>query len=284
MVVYATTANRRWWSNEDPLAEGQQVRERQELIHLPTSAGMKAEIKINESALGKVKIGLPVTVQVDALDREKTFAAKVTKISPMPDSQSRFMNPDLSVYAAEVQLEGDVTGLKTGMSCQVEILVAEYESVIPVPVQCVMQVDGKPTVYVHDGDKTTARTVKTGLDNNRMVAVLSGLKEGEKILLNPPLSKAAVSANKNHEAFSKAKEVTEAGTATDKAGGDPGNSANAEAKTDNEEAKKPDKATMEETRKKFESMTPEERKTMRNRHPGRSDGNSSPAPSPPPPR
>ncbi len=297
MVVYATTANRAWWSNEGPLAEGQQVRERQDLIHLPTSEGMKAEIKINESALGKVKAGLPVTVRVDALDGENIFAGKVTKISPMPDSQSRHMNPDLSVYSAEVQLEGDTTGLRTGMSCQVEILVAEYENVMPVPIQCVMQVNGKPTVYVQNGDKAEPRTVKIGLDNNRMVAVLSGLKENEKILLNPPLSKASVSTD-NRAVFNRAKEEAEAKLIADADAQNAKSDENAHAKTDNEEAKSPDKTAAEEMRKKFENMTPEERQEMRkkfesmtpeerrnarSRRSNRSDGDSSSPSSPPPP-
>lgn len=257
MVVYATTVSRRWWSNEEPLAEGQQVRRRQELIHLPTSEGMKAEIKIHESALGKIRLGQPVTVQIDAFDKKEIFAATVTKISPMPDSRSRHMNPDLSVYVTEVQLEGDVTGLKTGMSCQVEILVAEYDDVMPVPVQCVMQVDGEPTVYVQDGDQARPRTVEVGLDNNRMVAVLSGLKEGEKILLNPPLAKAAVSNNKKHAVLSKAKEDSKT-----------------KAKTDTEKSKKPDKAKMDEMKKKFESMSPEQQKKFAERRSKRRDSRS----------
>jgi HlyD family secretion protein len=74
------------------------------------------------------------------------------------------------------------------MSCRVEILVEQYEDVLFVPIQAVTKVDGQSVVYVADGARSQIRPVETGLDNNRMVHVLSGLAAGEKILLNPPLT------------------------------------------------------------------------------------------------
>jgi HlyD family secretion protein len=80
LVVYATSAKADWRGNREPLDEGQEVRERQELIYFPIGSSFVAEVKIHESSLEKVKPGLPVKISVDALPG-KLFTGKVSKIS-----------------------------------------------------------------------------------------------------------------------------------------------------------------------------------------------------------
>lgn len=55
MVVYETSANQSRWGDDEPLEAGQEIRERQELIYLPSSDGMVADIAVHQSAL----TGLP---------------------------------------------------------------------------------------------------------------------------------------------------------------------------------------------------------------------------------
>jgi len=190
MVVYATSQQgHRFGGGNEPLDIGQQVRERQELIHLPTSDKVKAEVKVHESSMQKVKIGLPVVVTVDAI-AEKVFTGRVAKIAMLPDAQMVWLNPDLKVYATEIHLDGEGNGLRTGMSCRASIVVEEYDDVVYVPVQAVVRIGNQPTVYVFKGGKTGPRKVEIGLDNNRMVHVISGLEPGEKVVLAPPLAPA----------------------------------------------------------------------------------------------
>lgn len=187
LVVYATTGQSSRRGSTEPLAEGQTVRERQELIYLPTTDSYKAEVKVHESSLAKVSVGLPVRLVVDALPG-KTFEGTVEYIAPLPDAQSVWMNPDLKVYNTDIKIIGSTEGLRTGMSCRGEILVKEYQDVVYVPVQCVVKESGEPTVYVMNGQKVERRKVKLGLDNNRMACIEEGLKEGEMVLLAPPLA------------------------------------------------------------------------------------------------
>ncbi|MCA9448459.1 MAG: HlyD family efflux transporter periplasmic adaptor subunit [Candidatus Omnitrophica bacterium] len=186
LVIYASSAKSNRRGNEEPLAEGQEVHEREELIYLPTTSSVKAEIKLHESNLDKVSLGLPARVTLDAVPG-KEYLAKVTKISPLPDAQSVWLNPDLKVYTTEVDINGDAEELRTGMSCRVEILIDHYNQAKYVPIQSVIRVDGEPTVYVHQGDSFQPKKIETGLDNNRMIHVLAGLSDGEKVWLTPPL-------------------------------------------------------------------------------------------------
>ncbi len=191
MVVYATSARGGWRGNEEPLDEGQQVRERQELIYLPTADEFKATVKVHESSLDKIRLGLPVRIKVDALPG-KSYTGRVTKIAPLPDAQSMFLNPDLKLYDTEVAIQGESADLKTGMSCQAEIIVARYEDALYIPLQAVLRVAGKPTVFIAGKTGVKPKVIQPGLDNNRMLHVLSGLEPGEKVLLSPPLETAAL--------------------------------------------------------------------------------------------
>ncbi len=190
MVVYATSAQGGGFrGNVEPLAEGQQVRERQELIYLPTAAEFDVELKIHESSLEKVRLGQPVRITVDALPGE-VFTGRVSRIAPLPDATSVWLNPDLKVYTTTVQIDGDHMNLRTGMNSRSEVIIEQYEDAVYIPVQSVLRVNGKPTVWVPVGSRLEARGVKIGLDNNRMIHVLEGLSAGERVSLSPPLSAA----------------------------------------------------------------------------------------------
>lgn len=188
LVVYATsTQGGGWRGSNEPLAEGQVVRERQELIHLPTGSSFMAEVDVHEASLTKIKPGLPVHLVVNALPGS-SFRGRVVSVAPLPDAQSVWMNPDLKVYNTIIHIESDTTGLRTGMTCLAEIIVDRYDDAVYVPVQSVVRVGGRHTVYVAKGKRTEPREVELGLDNNRMVRILSGLTPGEHVLLTPPLT------------------------------------------------------------------------------------------------
>ncbi|MDA3787503.1 MAG: HlyD family secretion protein [Desulfobacula sp.] len=192
LVIYATSAQSgSYRRNAEPLQEGQDIRERQELIYLPTANSSNAEIAIHETNLKKVSVGLPVVVTVDALPGRK-FSGRVTRIAPLPDAQSLWMNPDLKVYTTEIFLDDNDGDIRTGMSCQAQIVIESHSNVLYVPVQAVLRVAGVSTVYVRNGLEFEPRPVTTGLDNNRMIHVIKGLDPGDIVLLTPPLKAAGV--------------------------------------------------------------------------------------------
>ena len=191
MVIYATSTKHSWRGSDEPLEEGRGVREREELIHLPMTDSVKVEVSVHETSINKIKVGLPVIVQVDSLP-DRTFTGTVAKIAIMPNAQLVWMNPDLKVYTTEIYIDGKTSELLTGMSCKAEIIVKDFEDEVYVPVQSVVRVGDQPTVYVVKGKKQKPRPVEIGLDNNKMVQILSGLKVGEKVSLTPPLAPSEV--------------------------------------------------------------------------------------------
>lgn len=198
MVIYAPQGNR--WE-EEILQEGLSVRELQELIYLPTADAMIAEIKVHESLLNKLELGQQATITVDALPSE-TFTGEVIDIAVMPEDGG-WRNPDLKEYVTRVAINETSPLLRSGMTCQAEILVAHFDQALTVPIQAVLRVDEQPTVFTPSwGGRPVAKPVKLGMDNNRKVQILEGLSAGDEVLLNPPLEEAergaaAVSSNRD---------------------------------------------------------------------------------------
>ncbi|HUU22543.1 MAG TPA: efflux RND transporter periplasmic adaptor subunit [Phycisphaerae bacterium] len=271
MVVYATTGqgggHRR---NVPPLEEGQQVRERQELIHLPTDAAMMADVKVHEASLRKVRLGMPVRITVDALPGQ-VFWGRVGKIGLLPDAQSAWMNPDLKVYDTEIYIEGDARKLRPSNTCRAEIIVEQHTDCLYVPVQSVVRVGGKTVAYVQTAKGPERREVQVGLDNNRMIRIIEGLKEGEPVLLAPPLAPSAVPGEQAQDA-GQVVAVPQAAPGPGETGPVPGATPATQPST--QPAFDPSKLrnmSPEERRKWLESLTPEQREEMRKRRGARGD-------------
>ena len=189
MVVYATSGQDRD-DRQEPLAEGVEVREGQALFLLPTTDGLIADLKIHESMLEMVELNQLVRVTSDALPG-RAYSGRITKIAVLPDAQSRWINPNRKVYNTEVEMIGDTGDLRTGMSCRSEIVVAELEDALSLPIQCVVREDEQPVVYRPDAaGELQSHPVEVGMHSSHRVQILSGLVAGDLISLTPPLREA----------------------------------------------------------------------------------------------
>lgn len=275
LVIYATSVKSNRWGNNQPLDVGSQVGEKEELIYLPAGDASKAEVAIHEAYLKKTEKGMPAIITVDALPG-KTYFGNISTIAPLPDGQRMWLNPDLKVYNAEISIDDNDPMLRTGMSCQAEIVIEQMKNVFYVPLQAVVRVGSEPTVYVEKGNGFEARKVKTGLDNNKMIHIVSGLKEGDVVLLNPPLKSAAAEnenrnlleqriQNGNNAAAKKQAKQAEK-TVTPPAVTEVNQPEKAETPSAEDMQKKFENMSEEEKeklRKQFENMTPEQKEQLR---------------------
>lgn len=272
MVVYATTGQDSRRGNEEPLEAGRAVREREELIHLPTANAMLVNIKIHESSLKKVQVGQPVRVTINALPG-KEYWGKVSRIAPLPDAQSFWRgNPDLKVFNTEIYLDGQLEGVRTGMTCKAQIIVQQFQDVISVPVQSVVKIGGQPKVYVKRGGKIVPVDVELSLDNKDRIHIKSGLSEGDQVLLNPPLKDTGILVS-NDNMIPGADDAQDA----DAVGTGSVQTPAADATQDNPAQPRADLGQQpgaqgqltpeqrEQMRQRFENMTPEQREALRQR-------------------
>jgi len=138
------------------------------------------EAFVDEADVGKVKLGQSVRVTMDAYP-EREFHGEVYKISPV------VLGGKLEARTFEVRtrLSGEVVPLKPGMSAEVEIVVEEVKDALVIQSQAVMARDGKKFVYVNEGGRAALREITTGLSDWTYTEVVSGLVEGEEVVVTP---------------------------------------------------------------------------------------------------
>ena len=188
LVVYgAANQNSSRWrrSNQEAIQEGATVSERQAILTIPDLREMAVKVNIHESAVQRVAVGQRVRVAVDAFPDDPLMGT-VTRVAVVADSANSFMNPDLKVYPTTINIDGTHEWLRPGMSAEVEILVDRLEDIIYVPVQAVTYFDDQRVVYVAGRGTPERRTIEVGSFSESFIEIVSGLEEGDEVLLLPP--------------------------------------------------------------------------------------------------
>ncbi|MEZ6016501.1 MAG: efflux RND transporter periplasmic adaptor subunit [Planctomycetota bacterium] len=183
LVVYAREQGR--MGSTEVIDEGQEVRERQEIISIPRAGGMVVKASIHETKLKKIRTTMPCLITVDAFPN-RVFNGTVDFVAVMADSGSWRSNPNTRLYKAEIGLSDGISEMRPGMSCNVEILIDDLKDVLYVPRQCVLLDGGETIVFLQQGDDAVRRKVEVGLDNSKWVVIKSGVTEGDVVLLAPP--------------------------------------------------------------------------------------------------
>jgi len=209
LVVYAGSDEP--WRNRDQIEEGASVYERQEIITIPDMTQMAVKVKIHESSIKKITKGQKARIRLDSY-QEQELTGEVIKVSVIPDSSSRWMNPDMKLYPAIVSVDGTYEWLKPGMSAEVEIEVSQLPDAVYVPIQAVQAEKDQRVCYVAGpAGRTSRRIVETGEFNKEFIEVKNGLKEGEQVLLRAPQGRPAAGKKPDEEERGGEGEQGEAG-------------------------------------------------------------------------
>ncbi len=137
--------------------------------------------KVDESDIGKVYLGQPSRIKVESF-KDKTFNGKVTKISPMGVEKD-----NVTTFEVRVSINNPGGELKAEMTANAEILLEEHKNVLQIPEGSIIyDKDKKASVEVPDpkgkeGKRKVA--VNIGISNGAKTELLSGLKEGDQVVL-----------------------------------------------------------------------------------------------------
>jgi len=171
------------------IEEGATVYERQRIITLPDVSEMIASVQIHESQIDRVQVGQPARIVIEAFP-DRVYTGKVSRVGLLPDSVNRWLNPDLMVYNTEVKLNSVTPDVRPGMSAQVTIVVERIPNALSVPLQSILAEGTSRFVYVWKDGQTERRKIETGKFNDSFSQILSGVAEGEAVLLSPPVAEA----------------------------------------------------------------------------------------------
>ncbi|MEY4690531.1 MAG: hypothetical protein RIT19_856 [Verrucomicrobiota bacterium] len=185
LVVYGGN-QRMFWGNQERIAVGTQVFERQPIITIPDPTRMGVTVGVHESHIKKVRRGLKARIKVDAFPDEP-LAGEVIRVGVLPDSENRWMNPDMKLYKTTIAIEGIRDWVRPGMSAMIEIQVKRLEDVVHLPIQAVTTRDGKTVVFRPGESKPTV--VETGEFTDEFIEIKKGLAAGDSVLLRAPAEK-----------------------------------------------------------------------------------------------
>ncbi len=181
-VVYAHLQDRRGDSNFI-VEEGAVVRERQAIIHLPDPTSMRVELVINESLVQYVKKGMPAKIEPVGLG-DLVLKGTVLNVNQYAEP-SGWRKANVKEYKAYVKIDSPTSELRAGLTASVTIRCAEVPDALQVPVQAVYSHGPQFYCFVFDDGRWEARPVECGPTNDRFFVIESGLKEGERVALNP---------------------------------------------------------------------------------------------------
>ena len=137
--------------------------------------------KVDESDIGKVYLGQPARIKVESF-KDKTFNGVVTKISPMGVEKD-----NVTTFEVRVSINNPGGELKAEMTANAEIIMEEHKNVLQIPEGSILyDKDKKASVEVPDPSGKEGKrkvAVNIGISNGAKTEVLSGLKEGDQVVL-----------------------------------------------------------------------------------------------------
>ncbi|HUX43854.1 MAG TPA: efflux RND transporter periplasmic adaptor subunit [Terracidiphilus sp.] len=202
----------------ETVVEGIQNAQGSTLMTLADMSVITAEVKVDETDIINLTLGQPADVTVDAIPG-KVFKGKVTLVGDqallrstgVATSQSTTGTEEAKDFKVIVTLVAPSKELKPGLSCTARITTAHKKDVLALPIQALTlytppppggsgkveaatnngtQSPGEQGVFVvqkdnHGRKRAKFVAVKTGITGTTDIEVLSGLKQGEEIVIGP---------------------------------------------------------------------------------------------------
>jgi HlyD family secretion protein len=177
-----------------------------ELMRVADLSRMEAQVQVNENDIPKVKLGDTALIEVDAYLDQK-FKGIVTEIANSAKttgvSADQVTNFDVKILVLPESYKklvdaGDKNPFRPGMSATVDIRTKSKNDILTVPIQSVTtrtdttKIAGTPSekdvrtlVFITDGKYALAKDVKTGIQDNSYIEILSGVALNDRIISAP---------------------------------------------------------------------------------------------------
>jgi RND family efflux transporter MFP subunit len=158
-------------------------------IVLTNTTAMVLHGTVGEADVAKLKLGQVANVTVDALTGSK-MTGKVTSLDPVAT-----ISQGVPVYGIDIAIDVPASSLRAGMSGTASVILASKQNVLIVPNTTIRTVNGQRGVQVEKGGEVVDTVVQFGLSNDTATEVVSGLAEGDSVVI--PQSRASASGQPN---------------------------------------------------------------------------------------
>ncbi len=147
------------------------------VISLISTSKFEIEVNVPEADIGKVKVGNPVGISLDAFP-EESWPGQVAEVEP-----AETIIEGIVYYKVKVVFDEIDQRVKAGMSADISIETERKENVLYVPYRSIVYKQGKKMVRVVEGEEIKQVEVKTGIKNEQgEIEILSGLEQGQEVI------------------------------------------------------------------------------------------------------
>lgn len=157
---------------------GDQATSAQPAVVLIDQSALSIQVNLAEVDIPKIQLGQPVNITLDALP-DRSFSGHVSYISPAGTNVQGVVN-----FAVTVLLDDADSTIKPGMTATASIIVDRRDNALLVPNRAIRSQGGQRVVQVLYNGQVIAVPVQLGLSNETATEVLSGLQEGDQVILN----------------------------------------------------------------------------------------------------
>jgi RND family efflux transporter MFP subunit len=151
-------------------------------VYLVDTKTIRMKGIIDEIDITRVSVGQPAIIRVDALPG-RDLRGSVRFVSPFGTLQSGVVNFPVEIY---MDKDANTEGLRGGLTATADIITGMRTNVLQVPNRAIKGLAGDFWVDVVTNASTAStekRPIKTGVQNKKNTEVISGLNEGEKVLI-----------------------------------------------------------------------------------------------------
>lgn len=132
-------------------------------------------VNVPERELSKLSVGQLAELAFDAVPG-RSFRGEIALISP-------YINAQTATFEVRIRVTETAGLLRPGMFARVAIVYERKPDALQIPRTALLDGDGPPKVFVVQDGKAAERAVELGLSNGAMIEVVSGLKDGEQVVV-----------------------------------------------------------------------------------------------------
>lgn len=136
---------------------------------------MVIELSIPEKYLPQIRVGEEAKIMVDAYP-EQEFTGKITELSPVLDLETRSAPIEITIDNSEGKL-------RSGMFAKVKLVVQEKKAAIAIIKEAILGTADRSFCFTVVDNKAVLNNIKTGLRQNALVEVISGLSDGDEVVV-----------------------------------------------------------------------------------------------------
>lgn len=154
------------------------------IFEIGDKSGMYLESDILVDDIANVKEGAIVLIENEDLGI-KEVKGTLRKIYPKAFSKMSDLGIEQKRIKTEIDFNENIADIKSGYDMTIKIITASKQNTLLIDEKAIFEYQGKNHVFVNESGVAKLRVIEKGLESEDRVEVLSGLKEGEKIILSP---------------------------------------------------------------------------------------------------